>query len=218
MPGNVARVKVTKYEHSTMVIESSGEYLVIDPGVFLASLPELDDIVAIVITHEHADHWSADNLHRLVTRNPKARLFGPQGVATAATGFDITVVKDGDVVEVAPFTLKFFGDTHAVIHESIPVVDNISVLVNDLLYYAGDSYNVPPVKVDTLAAPIGAPWLKIGDSMDYVLAIKPRHAFSVHDMTLSAAGKGMTNERIKWATEQGGGEFFALEPGDSLDL
>jgi len=37
-------------------------------------------------------------------------------------------------------------------------------------------------------------------------------------MTLSVAGKTMHRQRLQWATEQGGGEFSVLEPGDSLDI
>jgi hypothetical protein len=93
------------------------------------------------------------------------------------------------------------------------------VLINGSVYYGGDSYTVPEgVEVDVLAAPIGAPWLKISEAMDYVLAVKPRRSFPIHEMTLSKAGKTMSGDRIKWATEQNGGEYFALEPGDSLDV
>ncbi|MFP3381565.1 hypothetical protein SB767_35190, partial [Bacillus sp. SIMBA_069] len=78
--------------------------------------------------------------------------------------FDITVVHPGDSVEAGPFSLRFFGGRHAVIHESIPVVDNVGVLVNDTLYYAGDSFSIPEgVEVDVLAAPAGAPWMKIAE-------------------------------------------------------
>ncbi len=122
-------------------------------------------------------------------------------------------------MEVGAFTLRFFGGTHAVIHSSIPTIDNVGVLVNDTFYYPGDSYAVPEgVEVGTLAAPLGAPWLKIGDAIDYVLAVKPRRAFGTHDMTLSVIGKNMHRQRLQWATEQGGGEFLVLEPGDTIDL
>ena len=129
------------------------------------------------------------------------------------------VVKAGDVVEVGGFTLEFFGGKHAVIHETIPVVDNVGVLINGSVFYGGDSYTVPgDVAVDVQAVPAGAPWLKIGDVMDYVLAVKARRTFPTHEMTLSKAGKDMSNTRIKWATEQNGGEFFPLAPGDTLDI
>jgi hypothetical protein len=128
-------------------------------------------------------------------------------------------VKDGDVIDVEPFTLRFFGGKHAVIHSSIPIVDNVGVLVNDELYYAGDSFVIPEgIDVGTLAVPAGAPWLKIAEVMDYVTAVSPRRSFPVHEMVLSVAGKTMSNARIQSSTEAGGGEFFPLEPGDSLDL
>ncbi len=210
-------MKITKHEHATLLLEKAGSALVIDPGLFL-SAPEFSDVVGIVITHEHADHWTPDTVRRIVERNDGVRILGPAGVAAAATDFEIEVVAAGDTAEVGPFTLRFFGSDHAVIHESIPGIDNVGVLVDDELYYPGDSYTVPDVAVGTLAAPIGAPWLKIGEAMDFVLAVAPQRAFYAHDMTLSAAGKGMHADRLTWATEQGGGTFTALEVGQSLDV
>jgi L-ascorbate metabolism protein UlaG (beta-lactamase superfamily) len=210
-------MKVTKYEHATLFISVADDTLVIDPGMFFTP-GELSGIVAVVITHEHGDHWTPDQLNRIIEKSPEVKIFGPAGVATAAEGFDVTVVKAGDEIEVGAFTLKFFGEKHAVIHESVPVPDNVGVLVNGEFYYGGDAYVVPDVKVGTLAAPIGAPWLKIGDAMDYVLEVKPKRAIYAHDMTLSVAGKGMHADRLKWATEKGGGEFFPLEVGESIDI
>ena len=212
-------MRITKQEHACLILESSGKTLVIDPGVFTTALVGLTDVVAVVITHEHGDHWTADQLTRILKSSPDAKLYGPEGVALAATDFDITIVKDGDTINAAPFSLRFFGEKHAVIHSSIPIVDNVGVLVNDALYYPGDSFTVPEgVEVDVLAAPVGAPWLKIGDAIDFVLAVRPRRAFATHEMVLSTAGKAMGGDRLKWAVEQGGGEYVALEPGDTLDL
>jgi L-ascorbate metabolism protein UlaG (beta-lactamase superfamily) len=192
---------------------------VVDPGAYTTALVGLSDVAAIVITHEHADHWTAEQLNLILDRNPDARIFGPAGVASAAAEFDVTVVNGGETVQVDPFTLRFFGEKHAVIHSSMPIVDNVGVLINDTLYYPGDSFTVPDgVEVDTLATPVGAPWLKIGETIDFVLEVKPRRSFATHEMVLSNAGKAMGNQRIQWATEQNGGKFFALEPGESLDL
>ena len=211
-------MELTKFEHSALTLSKDSATLVIDPGVFTRPLTDLANVVAIVVTHEHADHWTPDQLTALLDGNPDARILGPAGFAAAAEGFTVEVVADGDQVTVAPFDLKFFGEKHAVIHSSIPVIDNVGVLVDDSFYYGGDSYTVPPVAVETLAAPIGAPWLKIGEAMDYVLAVAPKRSFPIHDMTLSAPGKSMTQERIDWATQQGGGTFFVLEPGESAEI
>jgi L-ascorbate metabolism protein UlaG (beta-lactamase superfamily) len=211
-------MKLTKHEHATLVLEKSGETLVVDPGSFTMPLSELRNVVAIVVTHEHADHWTPEQLDRILSMSPDAAIYGPPGVALAARAYPVTVVRDGDEVSAGSFTLQFFGEKHAIIHSSIPVIDNVGVLIDNLVYYPGDSFTVPPVTVDTLAVPAGAPWLKIGEVIDFVTEVAPRRSFPVHEMVLSVIGKGMSNDRIGAATSAGGGEFFALEPGQSLDL
>ncbi len=211
-------MRVTKHEHAALRIEKDGRLLLIDPGSFTLPLDEVTTAVAVVLTHQHADHWTPEHLHRIRRDAGDIPIYAPEGVARAAEGHDITVVRPGDTVSAAPFTLRFFGGEHAVIHASIPVVDNVGVLVDDRLYYPGDSYAVPDVPIELLAAPVGAPWLKIGEAIDFVLTVAPRRAFSTHDMTLSASGLEMGRARLRWATEQGGGEFVALDPGDSIDI
>lgn len=211
-------MRITKHEHACLEIEHSGDTLVIDPGGYTTLLVGVTNVIGIVITHEHADHWSEDQLEHLIKSSPNVRIFGPSGVAAAAVKFPIETVEAGDTIDLEPFTLTFFGGKHAVIHESVPLVDNVGVLVNETLYYAGDSYTIPDVAVDTLAVPAGAPWLKIGDVMDYVTAVAPKRSFPVHEMVLSTIGKSLSNARIKSATESVGGEFFALQPGEDIDV
>lgn len=211
-------MKLTKYEHACLVLEKAGASLVIDPGAYTMPLSDVHGIVAIVITHEHADHWTTEQLARLLTNSPGARILAPEGVARAASDHDIEVVHHGDRIQIEPFMLEFFGEKHAVIHETIPVVDNVGVLVDDEFYYGGDSYTVPGRPVGTLAAPVGAPWLKIGEAMDYVLAVAPRRALPVHEAPVSKIGRDLNNARLEWAVKQGGGEYLVLEPMDWLDL
>lgn len=152
-------MNLTKHEHACLVLQKAGETLVIDPGVFTSPLGDLRGVVGIVITHEHPDHWTPEQLRRILEMNPDARLLGPAGVVAAAGDeFTIETVSPGDAVEVGDFSLRFFGGRHAEIHSSIPIIDNVGVLVDDDLFYPGDSFTVPEgVAVTTLAAPSGAP-------------------------------------------------------------
>ncbi|MFK4789161.1 MBL fold metallo-hydrolase [Microbacterium sp. ZW T5_56] len=211
-------MRITKYEHATVVLDKDGESLIIDPGSFLASLTEIPRTVAIVLTHQHEDHWSPRTLDQILASNPGIPIFAPAGVAAVASGYDITVVAAGDTVQAGSFVLRFFGGVHAEIHRSIPLIDNVGVLVDDAFYYPGDSYAAPAVPVTLLAAPLGAPWLKISDAIDFVLEVAPNQAFGTHDMTLSAIGRTMHRGRLAWATEQGGGTFHELDPGDSVTI
>jgi L-ascorbate metabolism protein UlaG (beta-lactamase superfamily) len=211
-------MRITKYEHACFVAQIAEKKLVVDPGSFTVPLPDPTSVVAIVVTHEHADHWTPEHLKRILEASPDAKLFAPAGVAAAASDFNFAVVKDGDELTVEPFTLKFFGEKHAVIHESIPIVDNVGVLINGQVYYGGDSFTQGPAGVELLAVPASAPWLKVGEVMDYVAAAKPKRSFPTHEMINSVIGNGMANGRIQAVTEAGGGEFFPLTPGDTVEL
>jgi L-ascorbate metabolism protein UlaG (beta-lactamase superfamily) len=205
-----------------LTVAQDGAQLIIDPGSFSATLPELSGTVGVVVTHEHADHWTPAHLRSILAAAGDIPVFGPQGVADAAAGFDVTVAAPGETHTVGPFTLRFFGGRHEVIHSSIPVVDNVGVLVDEKLYYPGDSYAVPAlpsgVRVPLLAAPVGAPWLKIGEAMDFVLATAPEVVFGTHDRTLSAAGLDMGRARLGWSAAQHGGRLHTLEDGESIEV
>lgn len=211
------RMILTKREHACLVVEHEGASLVVDPGSFTAPF-DAPGLAAIVVTHEHADHATPEHLDRLLASSPEARLFAPAGVAAAHPGYDWQIVTAGDVRTAGPFTLAFSGGRHAVIHASIPVVDNLGVMINDALYYPGDSYTDPGVPVDVLAVPASAPWLKIGEVMDYLDAVRPRRAFPTHERVNSDAGNAMANARIGHVVESHGGTFFPLVAGGTLEL
>ncbi len=154
----------------------------------------------------------------VMTLDAGARIFAPASVAEQAEGFEIEAVTDGDVREVGSFRLEFFGTQHAVIHRSIPVISNVGVMPNDALFYPGDAFTVPPKPVHTLAAPADAPWMKVGEVMDYIAAVAPKHTFPAHEMLLSVLGKQSHYARLESSTEAAGGVFHPLEPGETLEL
>jgi hypothetical protein len=129
-----------------------------------------------------------------------------------------TAVYHGDLYEVDGFKFEFFGDMHQIIHESIPLIQNTGVMVNGLLYYPGDSYTTPDQEVKVLACPTSAPWLKIGDVMDFIAEVKPKQCFATHNALLSDLGHELNNSRVKLVTEQFGGSFTYLDVGESLSV
>jgi len=211
-------MEVTKLEHACQIITEGDARLVIDPGNFTRPV-ETTGVVAVVLTHEHPDHVTPEQLAGILARNPDAVVIGPAGVAAAltGTGVPIDVVTDGDHRTVGPFDLTFHGTRHNVIHSSIPVIDNTGVLVGGRLFYPGDSYTDPGVPVEVLAAPVGAPWLKVAEMMDYVTAIAPRRAYPVHEATLSEIGYGMHTGRLREVVEPDGA-LVLLAPGESLSV
>ncbi|GAB2970043.1 MBL fold metallo-hydrolase [Actinotalea caeni] len=216
-------MRITKHEHACLSVHrDDGRTLVIDPGSFSGRLVDLEDVRAVVVTHEHPDHWTPEHLLDLHQRFPEAPVLGPQGVAdavaAAAPEVPVEVVAPGETREVGGFTLTFVGGVHAEIHRSMPRVDNVGVLVDGRLYHPGDSFALPGVPVEVLAAPAGAPWLKIGETMDFVAEVAPAQAIAIHDAVLSEAGLRLSEARITGAVESVGGQYVQLRPGDAVTL
>jgi len=75
-------MKLMKLEHSGIVLEKGGKKLVFDPVEFAATLPEFDNVAAIIITHAHNDHLQPERISAILDRNPGAKIFAPEDAAT----------------------------------------------------------------------------------------------------------------------------------------
>jgi L-ascorbate metabolism protein UlaG (beta-lactamase superfamily) len=208
-------MQVTKYAHSCIRVEHDGGVLVVDPGVF--SEPEaLDGADAVLITHQHPDHVNPELLARALERRPftvngPASLAGVLGDAAEA----LTVVAPGESFTAAGVAVRAYGGKHAVIHPDIPVVENLGYLINDVVYHPGDSLDVPEeVQVDTLFAPIHAPWSKFAEVVDFIRAVAPRRAYALHDGLLNSNGFAVLDRQY---TVLSNTEYQRLEPGTRFD-
>ena len=211
-------MQITKYEHACLVIENQGQRIVIDPGFYTRPMTELNDVVAIVITHMHDDHCNEEQIDRILKNSPGAKIYSTDEVRKRLEGYETIAVHHGDFYTDGAFTLEFFGDMHAEIHRSIPLIQNCGVLVNGELYYPGDSFTRPDQPVEILACPTSAPWLKISDVMDFVASVKPSKCFPTHNVHLSDVGHELNNGRVRQVVEAGGGKFEFVLPGQSLSL
>ena len=145
-------MRITKFGHACVRIEHDGHTLVIDPGMFTD--PEaVDGADAILITHQHYDHWDADLLaetdapiHTIAAVAEQIRSEAPE-IAER-----ISVVTPGDQVDVGlPVTV--FGQLHAIIHPEFRRVDNSGYLISagdQVVFHPGDSLEVPDQKIDVL--------------------------------------------------------------------
>lgn len=194
-------MQLTKYEHACFTLEKDDQLLVVDPGEWSSDFISPSNVIAIVITHDHGDHFDHEQLEAVIDENPDAVIVGPETVTSQIEVFQTKTIQAGDSLDIGPFHLEFFGGKHASIHPSIPAAANIGVLINDLLYYPGDSFVLPGRPVDTLALPVAAPWLKISEAMDFLMQIRPRLAFPTHDAVLSQIGKELVDGRLS-ATAQ----------------
>ena len=208
---------ITKREHACLIVETHDAKLVIDPGMFSPSV-DADRVAGVVLTHDHGDHWTDEHLAAIAASNPNARFLGTAETAAAVSSVPVEVVAPGQVEQVGPFSLEFAGGEHAEIYEAFPVSTNVGVIVNDALYHPGDSFALPGRDVAALAVPLGGPWHKLSEAVDFANAVGAKVAFGIHDETLSDAGKSMANDILGGVTGAQGREYHALAVGEMLDL
>ena len=207
-------MQVTKYAHSCLRLEHDGAVLVVDPGVF-SDPAALDGADAVLVTHEHPDHVDVGALTRALERRPvpvhgPASLAGVLGDAAEA----LVTVEPGQSFTVAGVPVRAYGGQHAVIHPDIPVIQNIGYLFADVVYHPGDALFVPDdVQVDTLFAPIHAPWSKFSEVVDFIRAVAPRRAYALHDGLLNDNGFGVLDRQY---TAMSMTDYRRLEPGTRI--
>ncbi len=189
-------VQITHFGHSCVLLDTGAARLLVDPGTMSTDFETTTGLDAVLVTHQHADHLDADRLQAVLRANPGARLIVDADTAAKIPQFDHEVVAPGAVFDVAGAHVEVLGGQHAVIHADIPVVTNNSYLVDGTHLHPGDAFTVPPNPVEVLFLPTGAPWLKLGEAIDYLRAVAPRTVVPIHEAVLA-------NPRMAYGTFEG---------------
>jgi len=211
-------MRITKFGHACVRIEHDGHTLVVDPGMFTE--PEaVDGADAILITHQHYDHWDADLL-----RETDAPIHTIAAVADQISGEApdvaerITVVAPGETVDVG-LPVKVFGELHAVIHPEFRRVDNSGYLItagDQTIVHPGDSLELPGVEVDVLCAPASAPWMKVSECIDFVRAVKAPVNLAIHDRIYTEDAHDIVERHMLHFLKPAGQEWVRLDDGGDL--
>jgi L-ascorbate metabolism protein UlaG (beta-lactamase superfamily) len=212
-------MELTKHGHACVVLREDERRLVIDPGAF-TDPAALQGASAVLVTHEHFDHFSPDLLRGALDADPALEVWTNRSVAEQldGPGGRVHVVGDGDAVTVAGFDVTVHGEWHAVIHPELPRVHNVGFLVGGLVFHPGDALTVPGEPVSTLLLPVHAPWSKTAEVIDYVREVHADQAYAVHDGLLNDTGLGVVSGMLG---ERGPGTptpFSRLAPGESVEL
>jgi len=183
-------MRITKFGHACVRVEYDGRAVLVDPGVF-AEPEALDAVDAVLITHEHPDHYDPAKL-----RLTDAPVFTIDAVAARIrdeapdVAERLSVVSPGDELD-AGLPVRVVGELHAVIHPDLPRFFNSGYVVSAgdaRFYHPGDALTSPGEAVDVLCLPVSAPWLKASEAVDFARAVGAPRNLAIHDRVYSEAG------------------------------
>lgn len=188
--------QITKYRHACLWVTKNDQHIVIDPGSFTELPGDLTAIVAVVITEEHSDHFSIDNVKALQAANPQIVIYSTSNVAKTLAMEGINAESGMTEAAIAGFYLHFFETDHAPVYKDSPC-RSMPVLIDKALYYPSDTYHVIDEAYDVLALPVSGPWHKIAESIDFLKASNYKQVIATHDALLSIDGHDVTDSFIK---------------------
>ena len=210
-------MRITKFGHACVRLEHDGRSIVIDPGMF-TDPSAVDGAGAVLITHEHPDHYVPDLLRRtdapvftIAAVAERIREDAPDLVER------VTVVAPGESFDPG-IPVRVVGELHAVIHPEMPRFSNSGyVVTGDLtVYHPGDSLTMPDEDIDVLLVPSSAPWLKASEAVDFARAVKAPRNVAIHDRIYTEVAHGILEGHMNAFLPAAGQSYVRL--ADGVDL
>jgi L-ascorbate metabolism protein UlaG (beta-lactamase superfamily) len=207
-------MKVTKFVHSCLLVETADRTALFDPGVMskpafdFDNLEKLDDIF---ITHGHPDHLDADFIKQLIDKFPTVRITGPNQVVEM-------LAKEGiKATTTPPAGVEFFEAPHEPVEPLFWQPENTGFHYLDKLSNPGDSHSFKETKA-ILALPVTAPWGAAIKAVNLALELKPQYVLPIHDWHWSDEARQGMYDGIEGVLSKQGITFCKLQTGRPADL
>lgn len=185
-------MKITKYNHSCLLIEANNKRILVDPGIIGYN----DEILAkywqyidcILVTHKHDDHCNAIAIDRIVARD-NCKFYTSYEVVETQPIYGALLVKPGDVIDLEN-NIRI-GVVRAV-HGYLPkmkgneVKTNLGYIIDDgkcKVYITSDSICFDNgIKCDVICMPFNGNGLTFGeyDGSMYAKACQAKLVLPIH--------------------------------------
>lgn len=180
-------MKITHFGHAAVLVETAtGAKALFDPGAYSHGFEQLDDLDLIFVTHGHADHLDPARIGALRDANPRAVLIGnAEALAAAGPSREGDREASDEQFELAGVRIEPTGQLHATIHSALPAVANTGFVLDGMVWHPGDAFDAAPKPVDVLLLPVGGPWMKVAEAIDFARAVAPRVIVPIHQAGLA---------------------------------
>lgn len=191
-------MKITKFVHSCLLVETDEETVLFDPGRYswksgLFAIEKLKKLDAMVITHEHDDHFHIPFVEALIKKFPNASFTTTVSVAKQLQVMGITRVFTESNGNVQIFSKKRHASVEPL---KAPPPENIAVHYANRLTVGGDRQDLEESK-EILALTITAPWGSERTAAQMLLRLHPKYAIPIHDWHWSEAARNQEYDRFE---------------------
>lgn len=215
---------IKKYLHSCLVVEENGKRLLIDPGLFSfiegkITPKDIGPVDVILFTHKHQDHLDPLRLKECLAMK-RATIVSHLDVGREIEkiGLSYERIEAGEKWEAEGFTIEALSAPHDPIPTEIP--HNLAYKINAKLLHPGDSLHVEGIKkIEVLALPTAAPWLRAVDAIEFARKLSAQIVIPIHDAII----KDFMLERMYTLMygprmADAGTEFRPLAPQEELTI
>lgn len=208
-------MKITKFVHSCLLVETPGRVALFDPGVMstgsidIDATTQLDDIF---ITHIHQDHIDIDFVESLVKKFPNVRITSTNDV--------VELLKSRNIKAQAepPEGVTFFNSPHEDVRplfDTPPEEQGVHYL--GILSHPGDSHSFTETK-DILALPMTAPWGNSIRALNIALDMKPKHVLPIHDWHWREEAREGSYAQFEKLLGEQNITFHKLKTGEPIEI
>lgn len=207
-------MKVTKFVHACLLVETPERVALFDPGVMSADSLDIDQLSRlddIFITHIHADHVDTQLVQKLVDKFPDVRITSTPDVVAQLKELGITAS------DKALDGVSFFDSPHESVKPLFGQPQEIGVHYLDMVSHPGDSHSFHETKA-VLALPVAAPWGSSIRALNLALELKPKHVLPIHDWHWRDEAREQMYDMFERILGEQGITFHKLQTGIPVDI
>lgn len=205
-------MKFTKFSHSCVLVESAETTILFDPGEFSWSegliqkkIAELTRLDTVYVTHVHPDHCFSLALRAIREKFPDVII-----VTTKEAQLQLAEDSIETVVTLSNNLVTLKQTDHAHLNKTIPIFENMQVILKNIITHPGDSMNIEQLKTPVIALPFFGPWENgtFTDAMNLAIKLRPEYIIPIHDYHYKPEFRDDFYERAQKIADAWGGKVI----------